>query len=238
MLLLLSFVVYLSLLKYLKLKHHTWLTLMILQGRKSILLWFPVFFLKERHINSDNRKNYMIGSVSQNRFHLICHRSNCWTMRGVDKYFKVFNLCQSLYPLTSFTMLSPTIYTRFVLNGFHTTFSLFLSFVLTSYWIGLELLKLLLFFWCSLLILLWFLLLSFAVLLGNSWSGLLLTSLLLQELVLIDSLLSQSMDPLLTSIALLSWAVESFDWSKFYVFESIRICISINFFTKKKIFFF
>ena len=60
------------------------------------------------------------------------------------------------YPLTCLTILSLTIYTCFVHHCFR-TFSLFISFLLTSYWIVLELLRLLVLYWRFLVILLWFL---------------------------------------------------------------------------------
>ena len=59
------------------------------------------------------------------------------------------------YPLTCLTILSLTIYTCFVHHCFR-TFSLFISFLLTSYWIVLELLRLLVLYWRFLVILLWF----------------------------------------------------------------------------------
>ena len=65
-----------------------------------------------RDILSADMENYMIGNVSKNRFYLICHTSNCYTMGGTDKYFRI--------------------YIRFVLDGF-LTFSLFISFLLRSY---------------------------------------------------------------------------------------------------------
>ena len=30
-------------------------------------------------------ENYMIGIVSQNKFHMICHTSSCWSMGGSNK---------------------------------------------------------------------------------------------------------------------------------------------------------
>ena len=114
---------------------------------------------------------------SQNRFHMICHTSNCCTMWWMEKY-RVSVLLKMSYPFTCLAILSRTRYIRFLLDGFH-TFSLFISFLLTSFWIVLELLKLLVLYWRFLLILLWFLLLSVAILLDNLWSGILLHSLLL-----------------------------------------------------------
>ena len=133
------------------------------------------------------------------------------------------------HPFTYLTMLSRSRYICFLLDGF-CTFSLFISFLLTSFWIVLELFKLLVLYWWFLLILPWFLPLSVAILLNNSWSGSLLHSLPSQEWSWIDSLLPLSRGALLTSIALLSWEGESFDWPKFCVFELILE------FYKKKIF--
>ena len=119
-----------------------------------------------------------------------CHTSNCCTMRGTEKYFRVFSFTWNIIPIDMLAYaVSNYIYTL-VLDAFH-TFSLFVLFLLTLYWIVLELLKLLVLFWWYLLILLWFLVLSFAILLDSSWSGISLHSLLLQELSSIDWCLSR-----------------------------------------------
>ena len=99
---------------------------------------------------------------------MICHTSNPWEGNENTSEFSVLH--KMAYPLACFTILSPTIYTRFVLDGFRTAFSFcttFLSFLLTSYWIVLEFLKVLVLFWYFLLILLQLLLLLFAILLEN-----------------------------------------------------------------------
>ena len=145
----------------------------------------------------------MIGIVSQNRFQMMCHTFNCCTKEETNKYFRFFSFTWNVIPVD---MLDYVV-SNFMLDAVSKyildgfrTFLLFILFLLIPYRITLELLKLLVLFWRFFLILLWFLLLSL------------------------------SRGALLTSIALLSWVAESFDWSKFCVFELILE------FCKRKIF--
>ena len=71
---------------------------MVLQGLQSMVcngFWCFVWM----DIISANLKNYMIGIVSQNRFLMICHTSNCCTMGGTNKYFRLFCFTWNVIPI-------------------------------------------------------------------------------------------------------------------------------------------
>ena len=78
---------------------------------------------------------------------LICQTPNfCIIGGGTENTIKFSLLHEMTYSLTYLTMLASNYLYRFVLDGF-STFSLFISFLLTSRWIVLELLKLSVLFW-------------------------------------------------------------------------------------------
>ena len=75
-------------------------------------------FVSRDIINAD-MQNYVIEIVSQNSFHLIFHTSVApWKWWTNTSEFSV--LREMSYPLKCLTMLSPAIYTCFVLDGFRT----------------------------------------------------------------------------------------------------------------------
>ena len=94
--------------------------------------------------------NQAIGSseLCSNVSHrLICQTPNfCIIGGGTENTIKFSLLHEMTYSLTYLTMLASNYLYRFVLDGF-STFSLFISFLLTSRWIVLELLKLSVLFW-------------------------------------------------------------------------------------------
>ena len=94
--------------------------------------------------------NQAIGSseLCSNVSHrLICQTPNfCIIGGGTENTIKFSLLHEMTYSLTYLTMLASNYLYRFVLDGF-STFSLFISFLLTSCWIVLELLKLSVLFW-------------------------------------------------------------------------------------------
>ena len=70
----------------------------------------------------------MIGIVSQNRFHMICHTSNCCTMGGTDKYFRVFSFTWNAIPVNMLDYAVSNYIYLFCTYGFR-TFLLFISFL-------------------------------------------------------------------------------------------------------------
>ena len=135
-----------------KSKHHKWSALMILQVLKSIAMVSGVLFEGKSLVPYG--KLYDRDCLSKQI--MICHTSKWYNIGGMEKYFRGISFMWNAIPINMLSYaVSNYIYIRFVLDGFR-IFSLFISFLLTSYWVVPELLKLSMLFWLFLLILPWF----------------------------------------------------------------------------------